>query len=84
MEPYKLVKEYAKLENKKLGELENPPVSRPWIQDFTATWLGSGNYKQYGKNEVEDQIRALKEEGINEFLLRNSGNRYTRDVDYKQ
>ena len=84
LEPYKLVKEYAKLENKKLGELENPPISRPWIQDFTATWLGSGNYKQYGKDEVEDQIRALKEEGINEFLLWNSGNRYTRGVDYKQ
>ncbi len=84
LEPYKLVKEYAKLENKKLSSLESPPISRPWIQDFTAPWLGKGNYKQYGKKEVEDQIRALKEEGINEYLLWNSGNRYTSGVDYKQ
>ncbi len=82
LEPYKLIKEYAKLENKKLGELKTPPVSRPWIQDFTATWLGSGNYKTYGKQEVEDQIRALNEEGIDEFLLWNAGNRYTPGVDY--
>ncbi|WP_455660713.1 putative glycoside hydrolase [Pradoshia sp.] len=82
LEPYKLVKEYAKLENKKLDELKTPPVSRPWIQDFTATWLGSGNYIPYGKKEVEDQIRALNEEGIDEFLLWNAGNRYTPGVDY--
>lgn len=82
LEPYKLIKEYAKLENKKLGELKTPPVSRPWIQDFTATWLGNGNYKTYGKQEVEDQIRALNEEGIDEFLLWNAGNRYTPGVDY--
>ncbi len=82
LEPYQLIKEYAKLENKKLGELKNPPVSRPWIQDFTATWLGKGNYMPYGKEEVEAQIKALNEEGIDEFLLWNSGNRYTPGVDY--
>ena len=37
LEPYKLVAEYAKIENAKLGELESPPVSRPWLQDFSAT-----------------------------------------------
>ena len=82
LEPYQLIKEYAKLENKKLDELKNPPVSRPWIQDFTATWLGKGNYMPYGKEEVEAQIKALNEEGIDEFLLWNSGNRYTPGVDY--
>lgn len=82
LEPYKLVKEYAKLENKKIGELENPPVSRPWLQDFTASYLGKGNYKPYGKKEVEEQIKALNEEGIDEFLLWNAGNSYTKNVDY--
>ncbi|QFT88379.1 hypothetical protein FIU87_06965 [Bacillus sp. THAF10] len=81
-EPYKLVKEYAKLENAKLDELEDRPVSRPWIQDFTATWLGSGNYIPYGAKEVEDQIRALNENGINEFLIWNAGNSYTENVDF--
>ncbi|MEH7442822.1 putative glycoside hydrolase [Bacillus sp. JJ1122] len=81
-EPYKLVVEYAKLEKRKLDELKTPPISRPWLQDFTASWLGSGNYLIYGKKEVEDQIRALNDQGINEYLLWNASNRYTPKVDY--
>ncbi|MGM7680866.1 putative glycoside hydrolase [Cytobacillus sp. Hm23] len=82
LEPYKLVTEYIKVEAEKLKELANSPISRPWLQDFTASWLGNGNYKPYGKAEVEDQIRALNENGINEFLLWNAGNSYTENVDY--
>lgn len=83
LHPYELVNEYAKVENKLLGQLENPPVSRPWLQDFTASYLGAGNYKVYGKEEVEAQIRALYENNITEFLLWNAGNRYTPNVNYK-
>ncbi|MFJ7825191.1 putative glycoside hydrolase [Psychrobacillus sp. NPDC096623] len=82
LEPYRLVQEYAKVENAKLAELENPPVSRPWLQDFTASYLGAGNYQTYGKAEVEAQIKALKEAGINEYLLWNAGNKYSKGVDY--
>jgi len=82
LEPYRLVQEYAKVENAKLAELENPPVSRPWLQDFTASYLGAGNYKQYGKAEVEGQIKALNEAGIKEYLLWNAGNKYSPGVDY--
>ena len=84
LEPYKLVAEYAKVENAKLGELENPPISRPWLQDFSAPWLGSGNFLRYGKNEVEAQIKALKDNGIDEYLLWNAGNNYTEGVNFKQ
>lgn len=82
LEPYKLVSEYAKVENQVLSALKNPPVSRPWIQDFTASYLGAGNFKQYGKAEVEAQIKALNEQGINEYLLWNAGNSYSKGVDY--
>ncbi len=81
-EPYLLVQEYAKMEKRKLDELKTPPVSRPWLQSFTASWLGKGNYIPYGKKEVEDQIRALKDQGINEYLLWNASNRYSPNVDY--
>lgn len=82
LEPYRLVTEYVKMEKEKLEQLENQPTSRPWIQDFTASWLGKGNYKKYGAHEVEEQIRALNEAGVWEFLLWNANNNYTDGVNY--
>lgn len=82
LEPYKLVSEYMKVENDVLGKLDTPPQSRPWLQDFTASYLGAGNYREYGSAEIEAQIRALKEAGVNEFLLWDAGNTYTRGVNY--
>jgi hypothetical protein len=82
LQPYKLVQEYAKAENATLAKLENPPISRPWLQDFTASYLGSGNYQKYGATEVQAQILALNEAGIKEYLLWNAGNRYSPGVDY--
>lgn len=69
-------------QKEKLFRMDDPPLSRPWIQDFTASYLGAGNYKDYGKNEVEAQIKALNESGIDEFLLWNASNQYTENVDY--
>lgn len=82
LEPYKLVSEYMKVENDVLGKLDTPPQSRPWLQDFTASYLGAGNYREYGTAEIEAQIKALKEAGVNEFLLWDAGNTYTRGVNY--
>ncbi|WP_409345719.1 putative glycoside hydrolase [Paenibacillus sp. MBLB4367] len=80
-EPYKtiagaIVDTHKKLEP--IGGLK--PVIRPWIQDFTASWVQG--YIKYGKHEVEEQIKALKDNGVDEFLLWNAGNSYTQGVDY--
>lgn len=80
--PYKLVTEYAKVESEVLDKLDDPPISRPWIQDFEAPWLYEGAPTQYGKAQVEAQIKALQENGINEFLVWNAGNSYSENVDY--
>ncbi|WML48739.1 putative glycoside hydrolase [Neobacillus sp. PS3-34] len=82
LQPYQLVKQYTKVEKSRLTQLPNPPVSRPWLQDFTATWLGAGNFKTYGKKEIEDQVSALHSEGIDGFLLWSGTNTYTANVDY--
>ncbi|MBS3680455.1 putative glycoside hydrolase [Ornithinibacillus massiliensis] len=85
-EPYRLTDEYAKVENEVLSKLENRPVSRPWIQDFEAPWIYNGTgipVTKYGKKEVEAQIKALQDNGINEYLIWNAGNTYTQNVDYK-
>ncbi|MWV43802.1 GTP-binding protein [Paenibacillus sp. HJL G12] len=83
-EPYKTIKGSMTDTFKKLTPLEDQkPIVRPWIQDFTASWLGSGHYIKYGKAQVEEQIRALKDMKIDEYLLWNATNRYSQGVDYK-
>lgn len=64
-----------------LQTIGQKPIIRPWIQDFTATWVPG--YIKYGKKEIEEQIRALKDNDVDEYLLWNSGNRYTAGVEYK-
>lgn len=82
--PYQTIKGASEDTLKKLEPLgEEKPIIRPWIQDFTASWLGKGHYTKYGKHEVEEQIRALKDLNIEEYLLWNANNRYTADVDYE-
>jgi hypothetical protein len=69
---------------KKLGPLQSigqKPIIRPWIQDFTAKWVKG--HIIYGKKEMDEQIRALKDNGVDEYLLWNSGNHYTPGVEYK-
>jgi hypothetical protein len=84
-DPYATIKGSMVDTHMKLDPLGSyKPVIRPWIQDFTASWLGSGHYVKYGKKQVEDQIRALKDENVDEFLLWNANNRYTSEVDYEQ
>ncbi|KRE99349.1 hypothetical protein ASG89_27705 [Paenibacillus sp. Soil766] len=81
-DPYRLVAEYMKAEKKKFGEMQKPPLSRPWIQDFTASWLGGGNYIKYGKTEVDAQIKALSDAGVREYLIWNANNSYSEGVSY--
>ncbi|WP_372631515.1 putative glycoside hydrolase [Cohnella sp.] len=81
--PYETIKGAMDDTHKKLEALgDEKPIIRPWIQDFTAKWLGKGHYAQYGVAEVEAQIRALKDSGVDEYLLWNAGNRYTEGVKY--
>ncbi|MDP4097741.1 putative glycoside hydrolase [Paenibacillus sp. P96] len=81
--PYKVIKGSMEDTHKKLESTKDlKPVIRPWIQDFTASWLGGGHYIKYGKKQVEDQIRAMKDMGVEEYLLWNASNRYTSGVNY--
>lgn len=75
--PYEVVDEYMKVELPLLESLDHTPVTRPWLQDFTASYLGAGYYKEYGNAEVMAQVQALNDHGVTEFLLWNAGNVYS-------
>lgn len=82
-EPYKTVNRYIQKENSLLDTLgKDKPISRPWIQDFTASYLGAGNYIDYDTKTISEEVQALKDNGVNEFLLWNAGNDYTEGVNY--
>ncbi len=49
-------------------------VVRPWLQDFTASWLD--HYISYGPEEVRMQIQAVYDAGYDEWLLWDASCRY--------
>ncbi|MCR5684810.1 MAG: putative glycoside hydrolase [Lachnospiraceae bacterium] len=79
--PYELVYQALMASQKVLYMIDdtgNKAEVRPWLQDFTASWLR--HYLNYGKNEVRGQIQAVYDAGYNEWLLWNAGINYTKDA----
>ncbi|MFR1833847.1 MAG: putative glycoside hydrolase [Lachnospiraceae bacterium] len=55
-------------------EGEHQAVVRPWLQDFTASYLE--HYIPYGDAEVRAQIQAVYDAGYDEWILWSAANRY--------
>jgi hypothetical protein len=53
---------------------------RPYLQDFTASWLGKGCYQQYGAEQVRQEFKAVYEAGYEEWVLWSAGNRYSESA----
>lgn len=54
-------------------------VVRPWLQDFTATWVEG--HISYGCEEVQSQIQAVYDAGYNEWILWNAKNNYSIGIE---
>lgn len=52
----------------------------PFIQAYTNSSLGSGSFKQYTNDDIKAEIKALKDAGINSFILYNPEGKYNLDV----
>lgn len=50
---------------------------RPYLQDFTASYLPTGYWQTYGPEQVRAQIQAVYDAGYEEWILWNSKNIYT-------
>lgn len=78
--PYETIYGSMMLSNEKYALLENGQKAatvRPWLQAFTAKYLGKPNYKPYGEEEIRAQIQAAYDAGLEEWLLWNAGSSYT-------
>ena len=67
-EPYLIV--YSVLqESQEIFSQEGFSTVRPYLQAFTASYIGEGNYIEYGYDEINAQIKALHDLGIQEYIL---------------
>lgn len=88
LEPYKTV--YTSLSTAK-QRIDSMPSDvqkaklRPWLQDFTGSWLRPKSaYKVYTAEDVKAQIKAAYDSGLKEWILWNAGNKYTEEALLKQ
>lgn len=70
---YELVRANIKQAQDRNRNLSTPALLRPWIQDFSQSIT-------YDAVKIRDQIRALKDQGITEFMLWNDQGIYTWDA----
>lgn len=78
LEPYYLIKkvlEESKMVLKVNDEVEHQAIVRPWLQDFTATWVEK--HQKYDAKEIKEQIQGVYDSGYEEWILWNGSNRYT-------
>ncbi len=78
LEPYHIIRKVMTASKEKLDQIpegEHRAIVRPWLQDFTATWLK--NHMTYGGDELRLQIEGLYAAGYEEWLLWNAGCDYS-------
>lgn len=77
--PYRIIKGSMDDSSERIAEIpegDHRAIVRPWLQAFTASYLGSGNYMVYGKEAIRDQIQATYDAGLEEWILWHAGVKY--------
>jgi len=80
LEPLLIVRKVLNASKEKLAQIpegEHRAIVRPWLQDFTATWIK--HHQTYGGEEVRAQIKGVYEAGYEEWLLWNAATKYSVD-----
>ena len=60
-----------------IPEGEHRAIVRPWLQDFTASWIK--NHQVYGGDQLREQISAVYSVGYREWILWNAACNYSED-----
>ena len=80
LKPYETIMAALQASKKALEKIpagEHCAVVRPWLQDFTASWIP--HHQSYGGEQVRQQIQAVYDSGCTEWLLWNAKCSYTAD-----
>lgn len=77
LDPYGVVKNTLLRAKERLDKVEgSKPGIRTFLQDFTATWIGAGNWQYYEDEQVRQQIQAVYDAGYEEWFLWDHMNDY--------
>ena len=71
LEPYGVVYNILLGTRDHLSADSGQAVIRPYLQYFTADYLGAGYYQQYTHEQVRQQIRAVYDAGFDEWIIWN-------------
>jgi hypothetical protein len=81
LQPYETIRAALADSRKELyfAGLESDHIAqvRPWLQDFTASWLQ--NHLSYGPEEIRQQIQAVYDAGYDEWMLWDASCKYSWD-----
>lgn len=86
LEPYKVVYNTLAKGKDRLSKVSGYKAKvRPYLQDFTASWLRPKTmYQEYGAEQVREQIKAVYDAGYEEWILWDASNSYHEDVFLKE
>ncbi|MDR2598115.1 MAG: putative glycoside hydrolase [Holosporales bacterium] len=76
-EPYKIINSSLQLAVKATESTKDArAIIRPWLQAFTANWLPPKVYMTYSKKQINEQLLATTDAGINGWCFWNPSARY--------
>ena len=90
LDPYGVVYNSLAKCRDRIGQVEGYKARvRPYLQDFTATWLKSKDgktkyYQEYGPEQVRQQIQAVYDAGYEEWILWDARNMYSEEALMKE
>lgn len=85
LDPYGVVYQSLVKCNNRLAQVEGYKADvRPYIQDFTASWLGKGYYQSYGPEQLRQQIQAVYDAGYEEWICWDANNTYSEEAFLKE
>lgn len=80
LEPFKIIRKVLTASRTNLDIIlpgEHKAIVRPWLQDFTATWVTP--HREYGGEELREQIDSVYGAGYKEWLLWDASCNYSVD-----
>jgi hypothetical protein len=81
LEPYAVVYNSLVKAKNRIDQLENYKAGiRPYLQGITASWLKQGNYQSYGPKQIKEQIQAVYDAGLTEWIIWDPSCKYPEEA----